>query len=652
MLFNLKVGVLIFFGFCTFGVPQVSGQNRLDSLLITWKRVKSDQNFSQDTNTINLLNNISRSYLYNNLDSAQFFANSAYTLARNQKMDSGQAWALNNLGSAYYISGTYDKALEAYLKSLKIFRKIGNHNRVLWAYNNLGLIYIAQGKYDEAIEEYNRIIQSKIAKRDSLLLATGYFNLGLTFDHKNASEQATTYLQKSIEISRKSDFDRMEVMAINRLGEIYLHAHDYEEAEKYYRKALDASYEDNWENSFAHAGLARVNYELGLYDNAVRHGLKGLEYAEKLKTKWDAQRVLRTLAEAYAAKNDYESAYKYHVLYKQYGDSLISETKEKRMADLHLQQKEEENLQLQKENEINKQKAKINKLLSLFVGFLALFMVILVSVIYRNGRLKTALNEELQKKNSDIALQKQQISDQNEILEGLNTTKDKLLSIIGHDLRSPMASILGTLEVIRMGVLTTDQQEEVFKGLHNKVITVSHMLDNLLSWVSSQQMGMSAEFERVDIPATVNQVLAVANFLAQEKNIVIEHETAEVFAYADINHVRIIIQNIIGNAIKFTHRGGKVQVFYSDDGDYIGIHIKDSGLGIEEQKLDKLFNQVGKGISAMGTDKELGTGMGLMLVGQFIRENHGQVEIKSEEGKGTEFKIYFKKYTEGVARNI
>lgn len=479
-----------------------------------------------------------------------------------------------------------------------------------------------------------------------MLLATGYFNLGLAFDHTNQPEQGVGYVKRCIEISKRHDFDRMEVMATNLLGEIYLHAREYDMALEHYRQALNASYKDNWEKSFAHAGLASVNYELGLYDKAIDHGLKSLEYAEKIKARWDAHKVLKILADTYAAKKDYQQAYKYHVIYKQYSDSLNSAAMDKRINELYLQQKEDENLQLQEENKVNRQAIKINRLLSFFVGFVALFMIVLAYIIYRSNRVKTKLNDELREKNADIELHRQQIADQNEILERLNSAKDKLLSVIGHDLRSPLASIMSTLEVIRMGVLTPEQQEQVFKGLHNKVITVSHMLDNLLSWAISQQMGMAIEFERVDVPATVNQVLTVANFLAKDKGVVIEHKMDEVYAYADVNHVRIIVQNIIGNAIKFTHKGGKVRIFYTKSGDCVVIHVKDSGMGMNEEKLNKLFNQVGKGISGMGTNNEKGTGLGLMLVGQFIRENHGQIEIESEEGKGTEFKVYLKEYIE------
>lgn len=646
MSFKLKITFLILFCLYAFDIRQASGQRQLDSLLNIWMEKRADQNFSQDTNAVHLLNDISRIYLYDNSDSAQYYARSAYTLAINQEFKSGKAWALNNLGSAYYVKGAYDNALEAYLRSLRIFEELGNQNRVLWAYNNLGLIYIAQGKYNAAVKEYQKIISNKAVKYDSLLLATGYFNLGLAFDHTNQPEQGVGYVKRCIEISKRHDFDRMEVMATNLLGEIYLHAREYDMALEHYRQALNASYKDNWEKSFAHAGLASVNYELGLYDKAIDHGLKSLEYAEKIKARWDAHKVLKILADTYAAKKDYQQAYKYHVIYKQYSDSLNSAAMDKRINELYLQQKEDENLQLQEENKVNRQAIKINRLLSFFVGFVALFMIVLAYIIYRSNRVKTKLNDELREKNADIELHRQQIADQNEILERLNSAKDKLLSVIGHDLRSPLASIMSTLEVIRMGVLTPEQQEQVFKGLHNKVITVSHMLDNLLSWAISQQMGMAIEFERVDVPATVNQVLTVANFLAKDKGVVIEHKMDEVYAYADVNHVRIIVQNIIGNAIKFTHKGGKVRIFYTKSGDCVVIHVKDSGMGMNEEKLNKLFNQVGKGISGMGTNNEKGTGLGLMLVGQFIRENHGQIEIESEEGKGTEFKVYLKEYIE------
>lgn len=140
MSFKLKITFLILFCLYAFDIRQASGQRQLDSLLNIWMEKRADQNFSQDTNAVHLLNDISRIYLYDNSDSAQYYARSAYTLAINQEFKSGKAWALNNLGSAYYVKGAYDNALEAYLRSLRIFEELGNQNRVLWAYNNLGLI--------------------------------------------------------------------------------------------------------------------------------------------------------------------------------------------------------------------------------------------------------------------------------------------------------------------------------------------------------------------------------------------------------------------------------------------------------------------------------------------------------------------------------
>ncbi|WP_317236156.1 sensor histidine kinase [Niabella hibiscisoli] len=115
---------------------------------------------------------------------------------------------------------------------------------------------------------------------------------------------------------------------------------------------------------------------------------------------------------------------------------------------------------------------------------------------------------------------------------------------------------------------------------------------------------------------------------------------------ADGTHVQIILQNIISNAIKFTPGKGMIEVYYSFEENYTIIHIRDTGRGMDEKKLQRLFNTSGRLITENGTNEELGTGLGLLLIKQFVEENGGRIAVKSEPGKGSEFIVYFKPHHE------
>ncbi len=112
---------------------------------------------------------------------------------------------------------------------------------------------------------------------------------------------------------------------------------------------------------------------------------------------------------------------------------------------------------------------------------------------------------------------------------------------------------------------------------------------------------------------------------------------------ADSNHLKIIFNNLIGNAIKFTPHGGTIEITYTDDADYQAIHVKDNGIGILPQKMEKLFKVTGKAISGYGTNNEIGAGIGLGLIKQFVDANNGRIEVKSQPGEGAEFIVYLEK---------
>lgn len=634
------LSILVFFPVVLFG------QDESDPLLKEWNKARKSPSFKKDTLLILRLNDHSKEYLYDQTDSAIFYAQKALVLAEEHNYLNGKAWCLNSLGTGWYVNGSYDLALKAYLESKDLFQKLGNDGRVAWALNNIGLIYIAQARYDQAIQQYKSLVGNKVAEEDSSFFATVLYNLGLSYNYKGDYDQALNFLEKALEVCEQHDLYRMKAISLNRMGEVYFHKKEFSKASNYYNQVInDSAYQSNWEMSFAHAGLAQTFYTKGNNTKAIYHGTLGLELAKKVKAKWDVARVLKILASAYAAEENFKNAYEYHNLYKLYYDSLFSEAKEKEINYLNLKQEEAENLQLAKQNQINQQRIRINRMFNFGIALLALFFLTFAFIFYRNSKLKSKLNLFLARRNVDIDRRNKLISRQKEALEILNSTKDKLFSIISHDLRSPLSSITGTLDIIRRGALTEYEQQKIFKILHHKVMLVTQMLNNLLQWANTQQIGITVKSGKYDLSKITAQVVPVARFLAGEKNIVIKHHiNNDLFVYVDEDHVRIILQNLLANAIKFTPDGGTVNIFYSEVQEYQIIHIKDSGVGMSAEKLKKLFDLIGSDISVIGTNNEEGTGIGLMLVQQFVKENNGKIEIDSKEGEGTEVKVSFPKY--------
>jgi signal transduction histidine kinase len=230
-------------------------------------------------------------------------------------------------------------------------------------------------------------------------------------------------------------------------------------------------------------------------------------------------------------------------------------------------------------------------------------------------------------------------------LKKLNSSKDKFLSILSHDIKSPFISILGFSEILKTEM--DDLSKEEIKDMVEKIYSTSKdtykFIENLLHWSMLESGKMEAIPENIVLNELVNNIISLLSGFAEQKNIeLINNVSDNLFAYADRNMIFSLFQNLISNAIKFTSSGGSVKAQAKSMNGFVEIKISDTGIGIEKLKLESLFELKSKD-STQGTSGELGTGFGLVLCKQFVKENKGQISVESELGKGTVFTILFPK---------
>ncbi len=611
-------------------------QTGTNGLLTKWQKAQSEKNYRTDTANVRLLNDLAGEYLYKRTDSAIYYAKEALRLAEFQKNDLGKALSMLSLCRIYYVMGDYISSLDNASKLMAISTKINYQPGIAGSYLITGLIYIFENKYDIALNDLKKALDIFIRLKENERIAKAYFNIGLCYDEMGQYENSFSYLKKSIEISKAIGDSNGISMALNRTGEIYFHLKNYKSALTNYQQVIDSKQSSNWEVDFAYSGLAQAYYKLGEYDKAILNAKKSLDLSQKVNSLGDKTRALKILSESYAAVKDYKQAYNYETLYKRADDSLFNSEKKQQVNNLHLKQQQADNNRLINEIRVKEQSIAFSKRLLFFRNMIAACVIVFFIIIIWSNRQKTALNKLLQQ-------QKEEISHQKEELHQLNYTKDQLFSVISHDLRSPFAAILQTMDSIRSGDLTREEQKAILDGFYQQVNLVTIMMNNLLVWANSQQSGIKAEPVKLNVTETVNEIISISNFLAKNKCISINHnyEGAK-WVFADLNHLKIIFQNIIGNAIKFTPNGGTIEIYYTADENYQAIRIKDNGIGILPQKMDKLFNVTGKEISGYGTNNEAGAGIGLALIKQFADANNGKIEVQSQPGNGSEFTVYLK----------
>ncbi|MEN8249195.1 MAG: PAS domain-containing sensor histidine kinase [Bacteroidota bacterium] len=224
-------------------------------------------------------------------------------------------------------------------------------------------------------------------------------------------------------------------------------------------------------------------------------------------------------------------------------------------------------------------------------------------------------------------------------LKDINDKKDKLFSIIAHDLRSPFNSLLGLSDLLLVSNKDDDKvkSEEYIKLINDISHRTLELLGNLLAWASSQSGLGKFSQQEVDIISLVNEVFNTTHPSAINKEIEIVNNIKTITTvYADRNMIKTVVRNIINNAIKFTKKGGSVKISAKKliEKKKLEISITDTGIGIPKEKQKDLF-RIDKNISTRGTDNEVGTGLGLILCKEFVEKNNGEIKLESKAGKGT-----------------
>lgn len=223
----------------------------------------------------------------------------------------------------------------------------------------------------------------------------------------------------------------------------------------------------------------------------------------------------------------------------------------------------------------------------------------------------------------------------------LNATKDKFFALIAHDLKNPLSSFL-TSSGLLSGYYDRLSDEEKIKmadSIHTSAKRLRNLLENLLQWSMAQTGAIERKPIQLNLRVAVKTNIDLFRMKAEEKNISIINKVEEdVFVFADENMLMAVIRNLISNAIKFTPNNGSITANNDTNGDSHSIYISDNGVGIKEEDINKIF-RIDESHTTLGTNKEKGTGLGLILCKEFIDKNNGKLEIKSVAGEGTIIKI-------------
>lgn len=283
----------------------------------------------------------------------------------------------------------------------------------------------------------------------------------------------------------------------------------------------------------------------------------------------------------------------------------------------------------------------INQLLAIIYIFYGLYLIKRENTDYQFGMVTK--NRQLHKKNLEIEDQKKEILLKAKLLEKqakdlrkINSVKNKLFSIISHDLKSPMYALRNLFNNARQFDLPAEEIKALIPDILNDLNYTTGLMENLLEWAKCQMQSKVVRPQKLDVSELVNEVVHLLHLQSEAKKISIEAKTdLPVYALADKNIINLVLRNLLSNAIKFTPENGRVVIGTNESLSCVEVYVQDTGRGISKEEMKKINKN--NFYTRNGTNSEGGTGLGLMLSKEFLAKNDGHMMIESEPGKGSTF---------------
>lgn len=601
-------------------------------------------------------------YRFSIPDSGIYYANKGLQLARKLRDLKGQGMMHIHLGIIDENQGRFESGRRKYLQAITAYKQGGFISGIATATIRLGVTEMRKANFDKAIAYFLDALRMHQRDNNQAGIMECYDVLGEAYMGQSNWKQALTYLLKGDEISKRVPLSGITLYIYNNLGVVYTQLGDIKTAEDYLQKGLNLSNEPKYEglhitllNSLAMAytkngkrdqaislqqralaqarkiknylreiqtlnGLAD-NYSEANPDKALLYLQEALTLSQQKKADKVTLETINRIAKLYEFKGDYKQALNFTKRGHTLADSIFNLTKATEIANLQanyeLQQSRSnvERLQLLNRQQKNQQYITI----SIAAG-IVLVLLVLAYYYVQTRKLNTRLSQL------------------NEDLQASNAVKDKIFSVIGHDLRTPLATVRNFLQILDTNVLTAEEQAEVIKALSDNCDASLNVLNQLLRWGQMQIKGVLINPKVFNANAIIANNVNLFASAIKEKAITVSVVTdVALMLNADADHFDFIVRNLLSNAVKFSNNGGTITIGNTDADatGFLSIFITDSGVGISREHVQDIFSR--NNVSMDGTHGEKGTSLGLLMCREYVEANGGTITVESMEGRGATF---------------
>ena len=639
---------------------QNSSKSRPDSLKSQLTILKTD------SLRVSTMLELAKYYYAFDQDSALYYTDQVLSITSKNNLLRSRASAFNIAGVSLLIKSEFENSLQNHLKALKIREALPDSIGIMESYINIGNIYYRLEEAPKAAANYTTALTiAKIINHDrgmSLLfnnLGSYYFDRWKQGKEQADLDKSTNYLEYSRVLKEKLKDSVSLINTYNLLGDLYIETGEIKKGEDLLSKALLISEQrKDFESRIALLmRFSDLNQDRKNYKEAMRYAKEAYPLALNIGSSYQIKIIAKEISVLAKEMNNYQQAYEFLEIHVANSDSLFNEARQKIRDELFIkfetEKKELENDKLIKEqllSELSIQRK--NEIMIVLVTLASILLLFVFTLRRTNIKLKSA-NQEiseshliLKAQQSQIQIQSETLTERNIELNKANKFRDKLFSIISHDLRSPFYSLQNSISLWSEGDLSKLEMDNIVMLINKETLNTYTMLQNLLSWARVQIGSDQLIISSFSIKELVQENIVLFEFEAAEKNLLLENNVkGDVFRNTDRDRLNFIIRNLLKNAIKFTPKGGQIKLVDADD----CLIIEDNGIGMTEEQIENLYgtNQY----TTSGTEGESGTGIGFMLSRDFAQSIGVKIKVTSELGKGTEFIICFDEKPVAISLN-
>lgn len=550
--------------------------------------------------------------------------------AATQNFDSTEiATQYSNMGISYFLMGNYEKSIENYQKALKIDQALNIPENIGIDYSIIGNVFATWNKHKNAIIFFRDALSIARHLNNPEQISTRLNKLGSSYIALERYDSALIYLQESMSIVKKLKNNNRIAMVQNQIGFAYQKSGNYELAMSYYDSALTFTKGDIKTEAILNSNICENCILKGDYKKAEGYCEKGLSSAKEIGLMQTVMKNYKLLGKIYYRTERYKKAYEFFELYSICKDSVFTQESQRKLAEFQTvfetEKKDAEIKLLNSAKTIQDVEIKKAEQRLYFFIIISVLMIILFGLFYY---------QYIERKKVNTIL-----ADKNEQLGQLNSTKDKFISIIAHDLKNPFSAFTNISSALffKKSKLSENEADQLTASLYHSSIKVKEMLNSLLDWARLQKDNLDVTLESIHLYEVVAQSIDYSAEMALNKHVTILNQVSQdIYILTNKNTILTVLNNLLTNAIKFGFENQPVIISSTTYHNQIDLIVEDHGIGLTKNEVSQLF-RIDVDTRKIGSSTEKGTGMGLILCKELLEKIDGKINVESVPNNGSRF---------------